>query len=491
MIVLMILAVIKNFQTNAINDDVGWAISNGWHLLTQGWHYHLTTSWVVARPYRSTEPEWLTDGLFYLIYANTGWAGMVLIVQLLLGGGLFWAFWRAKKSGSNLTVMFAFLVFMEGLAGFLVDRPQIFTYLFLVLYLWWRSEWGKTGSMIRLGTMSRFLTSEWIWLIVMPLWASLHGGFALFYPLFLIDTFARQSYRSLLIVPMTMAEIALFMPNHLYNLFYPFLWQSVPYDRYITEVAPMGFAGSNVIVMIVLALAGVLIWRRIKSVDRFILVLLGLFALHSVRNLPFYTIWVLWFLPVFRLEDWIHVPGIRDFMAVDQESFVLSKRFARWAMPTAMATLVLLYPWIQPNVHAFQNSTAVDNKALHFLVKHANVLHYIGYEPMQYSDELSLWGDQNYLESQQDVWAGVISPKKEPNLTMNAMKVSTGQIPLTQAWGYAKMRYILVRNGSVMDNEVKLLSTEWAPTYHDKFATIYVRKSYIHLLKTKGVKSAN
>ena len=483
--VAMVAAVMKDFQVNTISDDVGWAISNGRHLLTQGLHYRLSTSWVVVHPYMSTGPEWLTDGLFYLIYANTGWTGMVVIVQSMLWGGLFWTYWRAKQSGSNLTVMFAFVVFLEGMAGFLVDRPQIFTYFFLAFYLWWRSARSGSASLPSVnGGITGFLKSEWIWLIAMPLWASLHGGFALFYPLFLIDAVARKSYRSLWVIPVTMAEIALVMPNHFYNLLYPFLWQSVPYDRYIAEVAPIGFSGSNMINLMVLTLAGIMIWRRMKNIDRLILVLLGLFALHSTRNLPFYTIWVLWFLPAFRLEDFlsIKIPGLRELAVLDRGSFVVSQRFTRWAMPIAIAALVVLFPWIQPNVHAFQNTSVVDNKALQYVARHAKVLGFIGYEPMQYSDELTLWGDHNYLESQQDVWAGMISPKTEPDLTMNVMKVDTGELSLTKAWGYARMRYILVRNGSLVDNEVKLLPSVWVPEFHDVHATVYVRREYIRLL---------
>ena len=482
--VAMLAAAVKDFQINAISDDVGWAIHNGWYLLTQGFHYQLSTSWVVTHPYLSTGPEWLTDGMFYLVYAKMGWTGLVMIVQLSLWGGLFWTYWRAKKSGSNLTVMFAFFVFMEGMAGFLVDRPQIFTYLFLAFYLWWRSAWAEKVPLVQANRMSHFLKSDWIWLIAMPLWASLHGGFALFYPLFLIDAVARRSHRSLWVIPVTMMEIALVMPNHLYNLLYPFLWQSVSYDRYITEVAPIGFAGSNIILIIVLLLAGIAVWRRMNNVDRVILVLLGLFALHSMRNLPFYTIWVLWFIPTFRLEDFlsIKIPGLRELAALDRESFVIARRFASWVMPIAITALVVLFPWIQPNVHAFQNSSVVDNAALHYVAKHAKVLGYIGYEPMQYSDELSLWGDHNYLESQQDVWAGIISPKTEPNLTMNVMRVDTGQLPLTRAWGYARMRYILVRNGSLVDNEVKLLPSVWVPEFHDTYATVYVRREYVRWL---------
>ena len=170
-------------------------------------------------------------------------------------------------------------------------------------------------------------------------------------------------------------------------------------------------------------------------------------------GLPFYTIWVLWFIPTFRPEDFlsIKIPGLRELSVLDRESFVIVRRFANWAMPIAITVLVALIPWIQPNVYAFQNSSIVDNAALRYVVSHTNVLDYIGYEPMQYSDELSFWGDPNYLESQQDVWAGIISPKTEPYLTMN---------------------------GSVMDNEVKLMPSVWVPEFHDSYATVYVRREY-------------
>ena len=480
MMVAIAVSVMNVFQANTVNDDIGWAIRNGGYLLTQGFQYRLASSWVVAHPYLSTGPEWLADGFFYLLYAKTGWTGLVALVQLVLWGGLFWTYWRAKKSGSTFTILLALFVFMEGMSNFLVDRPQVFTYLFIVFYLWWRNGWGESVPLTQANEALRFLNSEWIWLIVMPLWASFHGGFALFYVLFVIDAFARRAYRSLWIVPVTMAEIVLVMPNHLYNLLYPFRWQLVPYDRYISEVMPMVFADSNAMLMIVLTGAAVVIWRSMKNVDRVVLILLGLFALHSARNLPFYTLWVLWFLPAFRFEDWLPTwaTRLRRVAAWDRQSFMKTNRFIGWLMTGGTAAIIVLFPWIHPEVHAFQNSSVVDNAALHYLVNYAKVLDYIGYEPMQYSDELTLWGDHDYLESQQDVWAGIISPKTEPDLTMNVMRVDTGQLPLTKAWGYARMRYILVRNGSLVDNEVRLLPSVWVPEFHDAYATVYVRHPY-------------
>ncbi len=478
MMVIIAVSVVSAFHANTINDDTGWAIRNGWYLLTQGFHYRLTSSWVVNHPYQSTGPEWLTDGLLYVLYANTGWTGLVALVQLALWSGMFLTYWHTKKNGSTITLLFALIVFMAGMSNFLVDRPQMFSYLFFVFYLWWRQTRDQSASLTQVHRVIRVLKSQWIWLLVMPLWASMHGGFALFYPLFVIDMVVSRSYRSLWVVPVTMIEIVAVMPNHLYNLLYPFLWQSVPYDRYITEVMPMGFAGSSVPIMIVLAGAGVLVWRTMKNVDRVVLVFLGLFALHSVRNLPFYTLWILWFFSAFRAEDWLPswATRLRNIAAWDRLWYANTSRLTGWLMTVGTAALLILYPWIHPNVHAFQDAVVVDNTVLQYVVKHANTLDYIGYEPMQYSDELTLWGDQNYLESQQDVWAGVIAPKTEPNLTMNVMKVDSGQLPLTKAWGYGKMRYILVRNGSLVDNEVKLLPSVWRLAFHDQYATVYVRR---------------
>lgn len=61
---------------------------------------------------------------------------------------------------------------------------------------------------------------------------------------------------------------------------------------------------------------------------------------------------------------------------------------------------------------------------------------------------------------------------------------ATGELPLTKAWGYTRIHYILVRDGSVMDNEVKLIPSVWVPEFHDAYATVYVRKGYIRLLRS-------
>ena len=74
-LVLLVLSIYHSYTSNTINDDTGWAISNGWHLLSQGFHYSLSNSWVVKHPYLSTGPEWLSDALFYWLYLHFGWGG--------------------------------------------------------------------------------------------------------------------------------------------------------------------------------------------------------------------------------------------------------------------------------------------------------------------------------------------------------------------------------------------------------------------------------
>ena len=98
MVGIIAVSVVSAFHANTINDDTGWAIRNGWYLLTQGFHYRLTSSWVVNHPYQSTGPEWLTDGLLYVLYANTGWTGLVVLVQLALWSGMFLTYWHTKKN---------------------------------------------------------------------------------------------------------------------------------------------------------------------------------------------------------------------------------------------------------------------------------------------------------------------------------------------------------------------------------------------------------
>ncbi len=483
-LVLLVLSIYHSYTSNTINDDTGWAIANGWHLLSQGFHYSLSNSWVVKHPYLSTGPEWMSDALFYWLYLHFGWGGLVGIMQLSIISVWGLAIVRSVKSRSIFTLLLSAILVDTGMAVFLVDRPQVFSYFFLVLYMWWRTyRYASTSLTQRLG-WRQLIQGDALWVLLMPIWASLHGGFALFYPLFLLDSLAHRKWKSLWLVPVTAIEIVLLMPNHLYNLLYPFLWQSVPYDKYISEVLPIPFSGGYMLVILAILVATLAEWKYVSKMDKIMLVLLDFFALHSFRNLPYATLFLLWHMD--KVDVRIFFPRF----------FTLTKQFYEWdtstfrpkwtiALFSFAAVVTLGFPIANNHVHAFQDKRVVDNAAILYLVNHASVLHFLGFEPMQYSDELTLLGHPNYLESQQDVWAGIISPKTEPNLTMATIKLESGQIPLTNAWGYKQMRYILVRNGSIMDNELKLIPKTWVPMWKDKYATVYVRKGYVKSLNSE------
>lgn len=116
--------------------------------------------------------EWLSQLLFFAAYAAGGWTGAVLVTGAALGllfGLMFaWLGRRMRATAALALTLFA-VVF---LAPHFLARPHVFA--FLPLFLWVR---GLVEALDE-----RRAPSPWL-LLVIVLWANLHGSFTFAYPL--------------------------------------------------------------------------------------------------------------------------------------------------------------------------------------------------------------------------------------------------------------------------------------------------------------------
>jgi hypothetical protein len=426
---------------NGVNNDIGWSISNGWLYLHQGLHAKLTDSWLAPHGYHMSNAEWLSDILFYLIKIHFGWIGLTIFVKSLVFISLSLVFVKFRKSQHPIYFMLSLVVMVLFVSVFFVERAEVFSFAFFTLYLCLRHK------------------KNWIWIFLMPLWASLHGGFMIFYPLFLFDKIKEKQYMTLLVVPLSMMLIVLIMPFHVYNLIYPFIGLFSHYTKAVVEFQPVSF--STMLTMTSWLLLGaiiVFIWKKLDWRHHILIVALLMASLHIVRNEIYLAIYVLSVIPT-TMDEHSRLPFYKDLPSVKLIAipffFVLFFAF-------------IFYPTKNP----FQ---LVDKKAITVLME-KRLIHQKGYLPMQYSDYLSSIGQPIYIDGQGDVWSGV-DKNGEKDLVDPFFMVEDGKKPITALPGYQDMTYLLIRNHTAITYQVELMK-RWKPIYHDYQVTIYVRVTY-------------
>jgi tetratricopeptide (TPR) repeat protein len=163
-----------------------------WHLKTGEWIWqHKTVPHVDPFSYtfqgaKWIDYEWLFQVVIYPLYKLSGFGGLVIfkvVVVLLTFLILFFTCREMDQGKKWLSIIILFIALQIARGGFLV-RPQIFSLLFLVLYLY----------LLALHRGERITTRQLIFFLlpVHILWANIHGSFLL--GIFLVGAYAMGSF---------------------------------------------------------------------------------------------------------------------------------------------------------------------------------------------------------------------------------------------------------------------------------------------------------
>jgi hypothetical protein len=181
--------------------------------------------------------EWGTGAILYWVTVETGFAatGLMILKYLLSLSVAFGCYTVAIRNGASRYV-FSFLAFFGialGWIGFTTIRSQLFTLLFLTLFLLLVEE-DRKG----------FTTPFFLWLPLYVIWLNVHGGFLVGFGLFVLyivervffGLFDHMSFRELLAVNKrllaTLVLMCLLLPVNPYGLDYvPYLWNAVSLSR--------------------------------------------------------------------------------------------------------------------------------------------------------------------------------------------------------------------------------------------------------------------
>jgi hypothetical protein len=236
--------------------------------------------------------EWLAQAVFYVAYRAGGFAGVALLRALLLAAfcglagllawrrsGVFDRAWMAALAAAAIAVPFA------------LDRPQLFTYLFLALLV------SILESRRRL----------WLLPVLFLIWANCHGGFVLGWVVLAAycGTAAvtrgrdRSSAadRALWLWSASAALASGINPNDFRAVEVLLLYRSSPMQSYLLEWARPSLWPPPLFAVLLIAAAGAMVWARrtVRLVDWLLLAAFSLAALAAARNIIF----IGFFAPVF------------------------------------------------------------------------------------------------------------------------------------------------------------------------------------------------
>jgi len=260
--------------------------------------------------------EWLAQALFYAAYRAAGFPGVVALRALLLTafcGLTGWVAWR--RSGVLDRGWMAGLAAAAVAVPFALDRPQLFTYVFLAL------------AVVILESRRR------LWLLV-PLflvWANCHGGFVLGWvvlaaygvgaPVAFLLRRPLAKARGLWLWSAVAVLASGVNPNGFRAVQVLLLYRSSAMQSYLLEWARPSLWPPPVFALLLAAAAGTMVWARrtVRISDWLLLAAFSAAAFTAERN----TIFIGFFAPVFLAA---HLPWKRALPA-----------FAGWAAAAALA----------------------------------------------------------------------------------------------------------------------------------------------------------
>ena len=236
--------------------------------------------------------EWLAQALFYAAYRAAGFSGVVVLRALLLAAfcglaGL--VAWR--RSGVLDRGWMAGLIAAAIAVPFALDRPQLFTYLFLAL------------TAVILESRRR------LWLLppLFLIWANCHGGFFLGWVVLaaycaeaLVARLRNRSPAEARALWMWSAAAVLasgINPNGFRALHVLLLYRSSAMQSYLLEWARPSLWPPPLFALLLLAAAGTMVWARrtVRIGDWLLLAAFAAAAFSAERN----TIFIGFFAPVF------------------------------------------------------------------------------------------------------------------------------------------------------------------------------------------------
>jgi hypothetical protein len=275
------------FSDNKVDPDLWGHLKFGEEILRSRSIPFVDTYSYSAYGLRWTNHEWLSELIFYVIYLIFGSGGLIAFKVAV---GILMAFFIHKivfeMINDGIVYWILMALALSNISFGFATRPQIFTYLFFSLYLFYLHEY-------EIKKQKRFL----LFLIpIMAIWTNLHGGFVAglgTYFIFAISKgFRRCISREIIIPGLLILLITLLNPYsaHLWT----FIYKSLTTERpFITEWQGFILSTKFLDYYTLVLISGLTIFFSREKKSPFDLALLGILTILSIlhnRHIPLFSI---------------------------------------------------------------------------------------------------------------------------------------------------------------------------------------------------------
>lgn len=447
-----------------LDNDIWFILNSGRYVLNSGIPH--IEPFTIHKGMSFVMQQWLSAVIFFTTYNFSGKSGLVLIVILFY---MLFAFMTFKlsmlMSDNNFPVSFVIsFITVSLMYPFMVQRPHIFLFLFIVIELYLLEKYIRLNKNIYL-------------LMLLPLSVLLINMEAAMWPMlfivllpYLIDSFKfkfhfieGQGYRKkpLFLTALAMAALGYINPYRIEAVTYLFKSYGNSTLDIISEIAPVNINSVNgklIFLTIFLVIISIFAYRKGKYKLRYYLLTFGTLymALSSVRSFSFFIICGI--IPLsnyFKDFNPEKLKGKRD-----KKTLLIRKLLIILLTAAVVITLII-------------NNTAVKNMKQQELVKCADYLQklndmdagiYTGFNEGGY---LEFRGFRTYIDSRAEVFFK--NNNKKYDIMQEYINLQSGKTYYKKVLDKYNFKYILVDSDDILfnylayDKQYKLL---YGSTYY-------------------------
>ncbi len=290
-VTVWVLAIVNLYYFRVADPDLWVHLRCGGDILRSGQVAQVDTYSFTAAGLPLLSHEWLAQVLFAWFFQNTGASGLVAL-KMAVGIGFLVFFWQLLRLRSDdwRIVLPVFLIGAHTIGRFLLFRPQMFTFLFLVVTLYVLELQRRRAT-----------KAVWVLPVLVGIWANLHAGFTVglavigFHAVILART-NRDAAKQLGWVWIASVAATLLNPHGV------LLWKCIaqttfdPLGRkFVQEWQPVWRDPSSwnsllFFAMTALALFAALVSRKWTAEDVLLVLIFAWLGCSSVRHVPLFAV---------------------------------------------------------------------------------------------------------------------------------------------------------------------------------------------------------
>ena len=426
-----------------------------------------------------TAHEWLSEGIFAVLYKPFGLTGVVLFMTSVIAAIYAVLFKFLRSSGVSIIVAFLTVLLAAGASAIhWIARPHIFS---LMLVLVWY---------IILDAY-QYKNKNYLYLLpfLMLLWVNLHGGYIIGFVLliiyitgnFLKARFTKQDrevassrVKKLILFFLLCLVAALLNPQGYKILLFPFnLTTNTFITNYITEWLSPNFHGFSIyeyMLLVTILVLGSSI-KRLNVIELMLVLIFTHLSLFAARYIPLYAVIISPIIgkQVDRIIEEVKGKGhLKEFTSTSDNMAAVDSN-TKWYLWSVLAMVVVIFMGFTGKINYDFDKKIMPVDAVQFL-KNEKIEARV-FDSYVFGSYI-IYAAWPQIEAFIDGRADMYSKQQ----TEEYLKVVGGQRGWQDVLKKYDITWIIYNNESVFSN-VLLERDDWQLIYSDKVANIFVKRT--------------